>query len=213
MQFTCRPGVTVPEGWSRVGSAVTLMRERVRTEARSALDAGEAGRAGHQERVVYQCSGRHASQTPTNVKVGQTRLRDPPATRTPSYNRADARPSRLRSSPRLPRPRRPPRRHRLQPRVGRRRAPAHRRSPRGAPARAPGGVLRTAARIPIRRAGKHDRDRPRARRGAPRADLLALQRDARADGRDAARSRRRWSSICRTSAPASTPTSTRWPTA
>ena len=29
------------------------MRERVRTEARSALDAGEAGRAGHQERVVY----------------------------------------------------------------------------------------------------------------------------------------------------------------
>src|SRR5207245_7590868 len=42
-----------PGWWSR-GSAVTLMRERVRTEARSALDAGEAGGAGHQERVVYQ---------------------------------------------------------------------------------------------------------------------------------------------------------------
>ena len=53
MQLSSSPGVTVPAGWSRVGSAVTLMRERVRTEARSALDAGEAGRAGHQERVVY----------------------------------------------------------------------------------------------------------------------------------------------------------------
>ncbi len=51
------------------------------------------------------------------------------------------------------------------------------------------------------------------RRAAPGAGLFALQRDARADGRDAARTSTSSSSICRTSAPASTPTSTRWPTA
>ena len=50
--------------------------------------------------------------------------------------------------------------------------------------------LRPAARVPIRRAGKHDRDRPLARRRPARADLLALQRDARADRGHAARSRR-----------------------
>ena len=54
----------------------------------------------------------------------------------------------------------------------------------------------------------HARDARRRRAG-----VFALQRDARADGRDAARTSTCSSSTCRTSARASTPTSTRWPTA
>ena len=46
-----------------------------------------------------------------------------------------------------------------------------------------------------------------------RAGLFALQRNARADGRDAARPRRARRSTCRTSARASTRSSTRWRTA
>ena len=43
--------------------------------------------------------------------------------------------------------------------------------------------FRPAARVPVRRPGEHDRDGARARRAPARAGLLALQRDARADGR------------------------------
>ena len=43
--------------------------------------------------------------------------------------------------------------------------------------------LRPAARVPIRRPGEHDRDRPRRDDDPPRAGVLALQRDARADRR------------------------------
>ena len=53
-----------------------------------------------------------------------------------------------------------------------------------------GRDLRPAARVPIRRAGKHDRDRPRPRRDPAGAGVFALQRDARTDRRDAARPRR-----------------------
>ena len=48
--------------------------------------------------------------------------------------------------------------------------------------------LRPAARLPLRRAGQHDRDAARARTRGARAGLLALQRDARADRGDAAAS-------------------------
>ena len=50
--------------------------------------------------------------------------------------------------------------------------------------------VRSAARLPGRPAGQHDRVAARARRAAARAGLLALQRDARADRRDAGRPRR-----------------------
>ena len=81
--------------------------------------------------------------------------------------------------------------------------------------RAPGlrRDLRPAARLPVRRAGKHDRDRARARR------RCAACRSTRSTARRASRPPRCCatstcsSSICRTSARASTPTSTRWPTA
>ena len=53
-----------------------------------------------------------------------------------------------------------------------------------------GGDLRPAARLPVRRAGQHDRDAARRATRPPRAGLLALQRDARADRRDAERARR-----------------------
>ena len=90
--------------------------------------------------------------------------------------------------------------------------PARHRSGRTS-RRPPRRHLRPAARLPLGRAGQHDRDAARRGRAAARADLLALQRHARADRRDARRASTRWSSTCRTSARASTPTSTRWRTA
>ena len=76
-----------------------------------------------------------------------------------------------------------------------------------------GAIFGPAARLPFRRAGQHDRDAAHQRLGAAGAGVLALQRDARADGGDAARTSTCWSSTCRTLARASTPTSTPWPTA
>ena len=76
-----------------------------------------------------------------------------------------------------------------------------------------GRDLRSAARLPIGRAGEHDRDRPHAR------DRGGACRSTRSTARRGSRPRRcspdstHWSSICRMSARASTPTSTRWPTA
>ena len=78
------------------------------------------------------------------------------------------------------------------------------------------GAVRSAARVSIRRAGQHDRDaacRVRDWRAKAGAALLALQRHARTDRRDAARSSTSSSSTYKTSARASTPTRTRWPTA
>ena len=54
----------------------------------------------------------------------------------------------------------------------------------------PGRAVRSAARLPIRPAGQHDRDAARPRRAAADPDLLALQRDPRADAGDAPRRRR-----------------------
>ena len=79
---------------------------------------------------------------------------------------------------------------RLQSRVGRPRLRPHRRSAGGGRRRHAGGDLRPAARLPIGRPGQHDRDAAPRRPGAARAGLLALQRDARTDRRDAARPRR-----------------------
>ena len=73
--------------------------------------------------------------------------------------------------------------------------------------------LRPAARVPLRRAGQHDRDAARAttRRGACRSTRSTARRASRPPRCCAASTC--WSSTCRTSARASTPTSTRWPTA
>src|SRR5260370_39035790 len=66
MQFRrTAPGYVSWRRWLRVGSSVTWRRERVRNEARSALGAGKAGRADHQERVVYQRGRLQASPAPT----------------------------------------------------------------------------------------------------------------------------------------------------
>ena len=54
----------------------------------------------------------------------------------------------------------------------------------------PGRALRPAARVPFRSAGQHDRDAARPGCAPADPDLLALQRDARTDRRDAARRRR-----------------------
>src|SRR5438105_11964290 len=51
---------------------MTWRRERVGTEARSALDAGEAGRADHQSRVVYSMEERHASAASQHAAVSHS---------------------------------------------------------------------------------------------------------------------------------------------
>jgi len=73
--------------------------------------------------------------------------------------------------------------------------------PKGPPPtwRAPDGHLRPTARIPVRRAGKHDRDGPRPRRAAPRTRLFALQRNAASRPRKCSATSTRSSWICRTS--------------
>ena len=105
------------------------------------------------------------------------------------------------------------RRRRLQPRLARSRLPAHRRSAGGGGRSDAGGDLRTAARVPVGRAGQHDRDaaRQRPRRGGCRSIRSTVRRANRRPRCCAASTS--WSSTCRTSARASTPTSTRWPTA
>ena len=97
--------------------------------------------------------------------------------------------------PRLRRPLRPPSAERPDRRSGRQ-SGVHQRAlrtcdrPRRTERRRRGRHLRPAARVPVGSAGKHDRIGPRAGRPAPRPDLLALQRNAGADGGDAGGSRR-----------------------
>ena len=87
---------------------------------------------------------------------------------------------------------RPAGRHRLQPGVGRRRArgtspTAWRRTRRARLARA----LRPAARVPVRRAGEHDRDRRTAATSVRRVPVYSLYSETREPTRgDAARPRR-----------------------
>ena len=70
-------------------------------------------------------------------------------------------------------------------------APAHRRSAGRRSRRCTlAAHLRPAARVPVRPAGQHDRDAARATTRDARPGVFAVQRDARADGRDA-RGRRR----------------------
>ena len=91
--------------------------------------------------------------------------------------------------------------------------PPRRRSPRRRSRHRAGRALRPAARLPFRSAGQHDRDAARARtRGGASRSTRSTARRASRPPRCCATSTC-WSSICRTSARASTPTSTRWPTA
>ena len=109
--------------------------------------------------------------------------------------------------------RRAPRGPRVQPGVGRRAVRARRRPVFGAPGVTLAALFGPQHGFRVGPAGQHDRVAARARRAAARARLLALQRDARADGRHAATGSTCSSSTCRTSARASTRSSTRWPTA
>ena len=160
------------------------MRERVRTEARSALDAGEAGRAGHQERVVYQCSDPTCKQR-WDIRSAESAQ----SARTDSERHPIIAGCAFDSAPNVFSSPAPSTAAASASSAIRRRSTAssaRRRSPRAAHPRARlGGPLRAAARLPLGRAGEHDRNRPRARRDPPRAGLFALQRDARADGGDA----------------------------
>ena len=108
----------------------------------------------------------------------------------PSYNSAVAVSTRLVPPARIRPTERPPRRHRQQSRIRRRRLHAHRRCADAVARRHARRDLRPAARLPIRRAGQHDRDAARQRLPPQGAGVLALQRDARADRGDAAARRR-----------------------
>ena len=157
----------MPSSGSHVGSAVTW-RERVGIEARSALGAGEAGRADHQRRVVYQRPLRRqqacSSRTAAHDCIIATNARDSRALNACSTSpRLDGRAGR----------------RRLQPGVGRPPAPAHRRPARGAPGRTPGGDLRPAARVPVRRAGEHDRDAATRTTTCARVPVYSLYSETR----------------------------------
>ena len=101
------------------------------------------------------------------------------STRPPDHNVAHE--ARLGRPAGLHPPARHARRRRRQPRLHRPGLHAHRRSGGEDRRRDARGDFRASARLQRRPAGQHDRDGARRGSRAPRADLLALQRDAGAD--------------------------------
>ena len=114
---------------------------------------------------------------------------------------------------RSPPDRRPPRRRGLQPGIDRQPVPSHGGPPGRGPRHHRQCDLRAAARLSIRPAGQHDRDRrtPAMRAGGCRSTRSTAKRASRRPTCCATSTCS--SSICRTSARACTPTSTRWRTA
>ena len=209
MPFTDTPGSAPGDGGCTSAQQSRGGESESGLEARSALGAGEAGGADHQRRVVYQRG--HPSKSRPSKSDASTSL-DP---RIVAIIASACRHARIRTAARPPaRLDGRARRHRLQPGVGRPRAAPHRRPPRR---RIRGARL--AAIFGPQHGFRSDvqenmiETRPRA------TTTCAACRSTRSTARRASRPRRCCaastcsSSTCRTSARASTPTSTRWRTA